>query len=74
MTIQAWHGRRPVCTPRAWLSAGRVVKMTPRALARFQSVPDAYVLPDKASLACRIIGNGVAVEAYRRLLESQLWT
>lgn len=60
--------------PRAWLDAGRVVAMTPRALARFQSVPDAYALPDKASLACRIIGNGVAVEAYRRLLESQLWT
>jgi site-specific DNA-cytosine methylase len=43
---------------RAWLSAGRVVSMTPRALARFQSVPDSYVLPAKASLACKVIGNG----------------
>jgi len=38
---------------------GRVVKMTPRALARFQSFPDTYILPEKASLACTIIGNAV---------------
>ncbi|MCP5018944.1 MAG: DNA cytosine methyltransferase, partial [Ketobacter sp.] len=36
---------------------GRVVKMTARALARFQSFPDWYVLPDKNSLACYGIGN-----------------
>lgn len=57
---------------RAWLSQGRVVSMTPRALARFQSVPDTYALPESKSLACRIIGNGVACELYRRLLVSQL--
>ena len=44
---------------RAWLTTGRVVKMTPRALARFQSIPDWYTLPAKASLACTIIGNAV---------------
>mgnify|MGYP001602102573 CR=1 FL=1 len=43
--------------PRAWLDSGRVVKMTPRALARFQSFPDWYKLPEKISLACKIIGN-----------------
>lgn len=48
---------RPSHTPKGWLSVGRVVKMTPRALARFQSFPDWYKLPDKASLACRGIGN-----------------
>lgn len=69
MTVRAGDGAP---RGRAWLDAGRVVAMTPRALARFQSLPDAYALPEKASLACRIIGNGVAVEAYRRLLESQL--
>ncbi len=58
--------------PRAWLPTGRVVAMTPRALARFQSVPDDYVLPDKKSLALKIFGNGVAVEAYVALLRSQL--
>ena len=43
--------------PKGWLHSGRVVKMTPRALARFQSVPDWYDLPSKASLACTVIGN-----------------
>jgi DNA (cytosine-5)-methyltransferase 1 len=37
----------------------RVVQMTPRALARFQTFPDWYDLPDSKSLACRIIGNAV---------------
>ena len=44
---------------RAWLDQGRVVAMTARALARFQSCPDWYVLPEKKSMACTIIGNGV---------------
>lgn len=55
--------------PRAWLSHGRVVVMTPRALARFQSVPDSYVLPEKASLACKIIGNGVPCLMMQRIYE-----
>ena len=54
---------------RAWLSAGRVVAMTPRALARFQSVPDCYKLPDKAALACKIIGNGVPCLLMQRVYE-----
>lgn len=49
----------PDTKPRAWLAAGRVVKMTPRALARFQSLPDWYELPEKNSLACTVIGNAV---------------
>jgi site-specific DNA-cytosine methylase len=44
---------------RAWLSAGRVVSLTTRALARFQTFPDSYTLPDKSSLACKGIGNAV---------------
>lgn len=55
---------------RAWLQHGRVVKMTPRALARFQSVPDWYVLPEKASLACKVIGNGVPCLLMQRIAES----
>lgn len=43
---------------RAWLSQGRVVSMTPRALARFQSIPDSYELPADTRLAARVIGNG----------------
>jgi DNA-cytosine methyltransferase len=50
---------------RAWLSTGRVVQMTPRALARFQSFPDWYQLPDKRSLACRGIGNAVPPLMYQ---------
>ena len=44
---------------KAWLQHGRVVKMTPRALARFQSFPDEYILPESSALACKGIGNAV---------------
>lgn len=44
---------------RAWLECGRVVSMTPRALARFQTIPDSYVLPESKSLACKVVGNAV---------------
>lgn len=67
MTVQAWHGRRPIQAPRAWLSQGCVVKMTPRALARFQSLPDNYILPDSSKLACTIIGNGVPPKLYETI-------
>jgi site-specific DNA-cytosine methylase len=56
-------------SPRAWLSAGRVVRMTPRALARFQSIPDSYILPDNNKLACTVIGNGVCPLLYQRIIE-----
>ena len=51
-------------------SVGRVVKMTPRALARLQSVPDEYVLPDHNGLACEIIGNGVPCLLAKAICES----
>jgi DNA (cytosine-5)-methyltransferase 1 len=57
---------------RAWLSAGRVVKMTPRALARFQSLPDSYQLPDKSSLACTVIGNMVPSLMMQKIVEPLL--
>jgi DNA (cytosine-5)-methyltransferase 1 len=57
---------------RAWLDCGRVVKMTPRALARFQSFQDWYALPDKAKLACTVIGNAVPPLLYQRVIEAQL--
>jgi DNA (cytosine-5)-methyltransferase 1 len=57
---------------RAWLDCGRVVRMTPRALARFQSIPDSYILPDKARLACTVIGNAVPPLLYQRVIEAQL--
>jgi DNA (cytosine-5)-methyltransferase 1 len=57
MTVGIHSVKHPA--PRAWLSEGRVVKMTPRALARFQSFPDWYQLPEKTALACKIIGNAM---------------
>lgn len=55
--------------PRASLG-GRVVRMTPRALARFQTVPDWYELPEKTSLACKIIGNGVPCLMMQEILKT----
>lgn len=57
---------------RAWLDSGRVAKMTPRALARFQSVPDSYILPSKTSLACTVIGNMVPPKLYEAVIRLTL--
>lgn len=54
--------------PRAVLEA-RVVQITPRGLARFQSFPDTYALPDARTLACRGIGNAVPPLLMRRVAE-----
>lgn len=64
--------RNPDMRPRAWLDEGRVVKMHPRALARFQSVPDSYMLPEKAGLATLVVGNGVACMVAQRIGEAFL--
>lgn len=55
---------------RAWLDQGRVVSMTPRALSVFQSFPRTYILPEKASLACKIIGNACPPLLIQRIGES----
>jgi DNA (cytosine-5)-methyltransferase 1 len=47
-----------------------VVGLTPRALARLQSIPDSYHLPDHRILACRIIGDGVPPLLARRIVEA----
>lgn len=48
----------------------RVVGMTPRALARIQSVPDSYALPGSNPLSCKIIGNMVPPLLAQRVVES----
>lgn len=68
MTVQAWHGRRPSHAPMV-SEGGRVVRMTPRALARFQSFPDWYQLPDSARLAVEGIGNAVPPLLMQRVCE-----
>jgi DNA (cytosine-5)-methyltransferase 1 len=57
-------------TPRAiLLDHADVRSLTPRALARLQSVPDSYVLPDARRLACSIIGRGVPCVLAQRIGE-----
>lgn len=53
---------------RSLLSSGKVVSMTPRALARFQSFPDWYELPANARLAAKGIGNAVCPLMYQRII------
>lgn len=60
---------KPSHAPTAY-TAGRVVKMTPRCLARFQSFPDWYALPDSNTLACRVIGNAVPTLLYAAVVRS----
>lgn len=52
--------------------SGRVVRITPRCLARLQSFPDWYELPESNDLAARGIGNAVPPLFYQRLAESLL--
>ena len=66
-TLTASQEKHPF---RAWLSQGRVVSMTPRALARFMSLPDWYILPQNKKLACVILGNGVPCLMMQRIAES----
>lgn len=72
--MQAVTANHGAAKYRAYLAQGRVVKMTPRALARFQTIPDTYVLPDNTRLACTIIGNAVPPRMLRRVIEANLQT
>ena len=47
---------------------GRVVRMTPRCLARFQSFPDEYELPSQG-LAGKVIGMAVPPLMCQRIVE-----
>lgn len=68
-TITAEKMRRPASTPKAILEA-RVVQMTSRCLARFQTLPDWYELPEKNTLACKGIGNGVPCKFAEAIIKS----
>jgi site-specific DNA-cytosine methylase len=54
---------------RAAIEHGRVVAMTPRCLARFQSFPDSYELPESKALAAKGIGNAVPPLMMQRIYE-----
>lgn len=68
-TATATATRHPM---RAWLSQGKVVALTVRALARLQSIPDSYILPEKNSLGCRIVGNAIPPLLMQRIIEAQI--
>ncbi len=55
------------------IETAKVIIVSPRGLARFQSIPDSYILPDKIGLATTIIGNSVPPlmmeKVYKQLLE-----
>ena len=59
---------------RAILQNGRIVRITPRALARFQTFPDWYELPANKGLMARVVGNAVppllAEKLLRQLMET----
>ena len=69
MTVHAGAMRRPASTAQAWLAQGRVVSMTPRALARFMSCPDTYRLPESKALASTVLGNGLPCLLAQRIME-----
>jgi site-specific DNA-cytosine methylase len=64
MALKASDYKRPY---RAY-TGYRVVKMTTRCLARFQSFPDSYVLP-RSGIAAKIIGNAVPPLLYQKIIE-----
>lgn len=68
-TMTASANRRTI---RACLISGRVISMTPRALARFQDFPDWFMLPENRALSCRGIGNALPPGVYRAELKSLL--
>jgi DNA-cytosine methyltransferase len=54
-----------------WRAAvhGRVVMVDKRCLARFQSFPDDYWLPDAKGLASRVVGNAVPPLQYQKIIQ-----
>ena len=64
-TICKWHWKQAI---RVHLN-DRAVKLTPRAIARMQSFPDDYRLPNDNKLAIQVIGNAVPPLMVQRILE-----
>lgn len=60
---------RPSRHPKnAVMRSGRIVKLNVQALARLQTFPDDYRLPDSQTLAGRIIGNAVPPLLYKKII------
>ena len=63
-TVMAGTGQ----SMRIVLPGGIVKGVTDRALARWQGLPDSYVLPDMHTLANKVVGNGVPTELTKYVL------
>jgi len=48
----------------------KVLAITPHCLARFQSFPDSYILPERKAIAGMIIGNAVPPMLAQRIMEA----
>jgi site-specific DNA-cytosine methylase len=69
-TVTAEKMRRPASTPKVILESAKVLQMSSRCLARFQTLPDWYELPTKNNLACKGIGNGVPCKFAETIVRS----
>ena len=69
MTVTAHYGTRASHVPTVWGDTKNGRHINARALARLQSIPDSYILPDSNKLACTVIGNGVCPLLYQRIIE-----
>lgn len=69
-TIIAGYGRRPSHMPLV-AALYRVIKLNSRCLARFQSFPDWYQLPQSNKLACTGIGNAKPPLLQQAVIEAQ---
>lgn len=67
-TITANHGPTGIIIYKDRIS----YRSTARIQARLQSFPDTYILPERPSLACKIIGNSVPPKLYEAVLHSIL--
>lgn len=59
----------PIANDMRIINVGRVFRITPRCLARWQSVPDTFILPNNARLAVKGIGNGYPSLLAQRIYE-----
>jgi DNA (cytosine-5)-methyltransferase 1 len=58
------------CNSSRVVIAPKVLQMSPRCFARFQSVPDWYELPKNKALSATVIGNGVPCLFAKAIAES----
>lgn len=68
MTVTSNHYKH---AQRAY-TEGRIVRITPRGLARFQTLPDWYELPESKQKAVHLIGNGVPCLGMEKILRGML--